>query len=340
MASLRVLLKEGADVTTRDAMGRTPLLVAAQENKIDAMNMLLAAGCSVNNCDMHNRSVLYWAVYHNNQKQVEEVLSGGCSTVLDHQGPYGVTPLILAAYTGNLTILQLIIDAGADPNICEDNGMTAVVVAARHDQFSCVRRLIAAGCDVNTRDAYGKTLLMLLLDHDELVRMLLDAGADPNHSADNQMTCLWLATYHKFAISTKLLLQYNARVDTLSGTDSNKLPLQTAIYGGCLSLVKVLFITSIAMATDLTWLCEYMKDDNFRDQAAEHPDVAAAAVWISDVMDDFYKPREPATLKAFCRIHIRRHLGSKRLWSLVNSLVLPGALKNFLKLQELDQYIS
>ena len=337
-SSLQVLLNAGADITIHDAMRRTPLLVAAQENRTKVISMILASGGCVTTCDVHDRSVLYWMVYYGNTSLVHEVLSLGCINVLNQPGPDGVTPLILAAHTGNCDIVRFLIKAGAHLDCREDNGMTAIVAAARHDQFPCVRLLIVAGCDVNIQDAFGNTPLIYLLDQDELVKILLDAGADPNMSSHQNLTCLWLATSHKFQRSTKLLLQYNAHVDTRSGNDGNKLPLQTAMYGGSIQVVKMLFITSIAMATDLEWLCEYVKDDNFQDQAALNPDVSTIANWVKGAMGDFYKPREPLTLKATCRLHIKRHLGSRRMCT-VHTLPLPGALKNYLKLQELDQYI-
>ena len=341
MECLSALLDANADVSVLDSVGRTPLLVAVQRNQMKVAKVLLAMKPSLDLCDNNNRSVLYWVVFHQNTALVSDILSRGCCRVLNHHADTdGMTPLILAVHTGNANIVQMLLDAGALPDLRDSSGMTAINVAAAYDRLTCLRRLISAGCDVNVHDPEGRVPLMMLLNHPDVTELLLDAGADPNITAEHCVTSLWLATAHQFVVSVKLLLQYNARVDVPSGSDGNKLPLQIAMYGGSLPLVKMLLITSVAMAVDLRWLQDYLSNDNLRSQSALDAKVAVVIQWVSDVFDQFYRPQDPPTLKCSCRTFLRRKLGSRALFSRIESLHLPQPLKDYLKLKELDQHIA
>ena len=341
VACLSTLLDAGADVSVLDAVGRTPLLVAAQRNQTTITKILLTTKHCLDLCDNYNRSILYWLVFHENLVLIGEVLLRGCHRILNqHADTDGMMPLILAAHSGNVDILRALLEAGASPDLKDFSGVTAVNVAARHERLTCLCQLVSIGCDVNVCDPEGRTPLMMMLNHSDVTELLLDAGADPNITADHPVTCLWLATEHKFIISVKLLLQYNARVDVPSGMDGNKLPLQTAMYEGSLPLVKMLLITSVAMGTDLRWLQDYLRNDNLRSQSALDPNVAIAVRWVHDVFDMFYRPQDPPTLKCSCRTFLRRRLGSRALRSRIDTLQLPPALRDYLKLLELDQFIA
>jgi ankyrin repeat protein len=79
-------------------------------------------------------------------------------------------------------IIQALLDAGADVNIKDKEGLSAIHYVI---DLEIVTALINAGADVNTQTEEGSTLLMLVvknMDEEEaiyqVVRMLLAAGAN------------------------------------------------------------------------------------------------------------------------------------------------------------------
>lgn len=93
----------------------------------------------------------------------------------------GFTPLILAAYNGQLAMVETLITKGADA--CRpdrDQGNTAQMGVAFKGEDGIAARLLKAGCDVNARNKAGQTALMMasLFNRQAQVDMLLAAGAD------------------------------------------------------------------------------------------------------------------------------------------------------------------
>lgn len=71
----------------------------------------------------------------------------------------GWTPLIVAAYAGNVAACLRLLDAGADPNLGNRNGTTPLMYAASGaDPAGVSKVLLARGADPLRRDALGRDL--------------------------------------------------------------------------------------------------------------------------------------------------------------------------------------
>jgi ankyrin repeat protein len=91
-----------------------------------------------------------------------------------------ITPLRLAAKTGALDKVQLLVGAGADIGFRSSQGYTPVIDAARH--AAVVRYLIGAGADLDSVSTCGCESALSVASGwgaFDVIRQLLDAGATP-----------------------------------------------------------------------------------------------------------------------------------------------------------------
>lgn len=94
----------------------------------------------------------------------------------------GYSPLTRAVICENPEIVDMLLRAGADPDVQVDRLDTALIIAERTFLFSIVSQLLAAGADPNIQNAYGNTALMLAVSRGskERIELLLKAGANPD----------------------------------------------------------------------------------------------------------------------------------------------------------------
>lgn len=64
---------------------------------------------------------------------------------LEHQ----YTALLIACDVGNLRVVNILIEKGADVNLCRTYGWSALQIAAMEGHLECVKTLIKAGANLN-----------------------------------------------------------------------------------------------------------------------------------------------------------------------------------------------
>ena len=115
----------------------------------------------------------------------------------------GKTPLHIAATHKNTSMVQLLLEKGADVNAKDNLKRTALHDASRNkrirgivlryinfnaeDSHTTVQLLLNSGADVNVKDKDGETPLhyVVAIGDESRVHLLLEAGADPGIT-DNQ----------------------------------------------------------------------------------------------------------------------------------------------------------
>lgn len=75
------------------------------------------------------------------------------------------TALMLAVSHGNLEMVSILLEAGADINIQDEDGSTALMCAAEHGKIDIVKLILAqTDCDSSIQDVDGSTALKIALD--------------------------------------------------------------------------------------------------------------------------------------------------------------------------------
>ncbi|KAJ8298180.1 hypothetical protein KUTeg_024711 [Tegillarca granosa] len=116
-------IRDGFDVNTRHALGWTALHVAAIQGDEKAVSILIKAGADINAGDNYANYQITGREKQLHGLQVmlmrEEEFSNGLSS---HANFKGCTPLHYAVLSDNFRIVQLLLEAGADPTIENVNG--------------------------------------------------------------------------------------------------------------------------------------------------------------------------------------------------------------------------
>ncbi|XP_021479984.2 poly [ADP-ribose] polymerase tankyrase [Oncorhynchus mykiss] len=141
------------------------------------------ATCQDNDGD----TALHIAVVQGQEAQIQRMilLLGLVHTDLDIYNNLRQTPLHLAVITHQAQLVGALLRAGADPGALDRNGQTAVHLCCEHGQQACLSVVLShpsiLTC-LEVRNYEGLTPLHLAVQggDKELVRILLDAGADIN----------------------------------------------------------------------------------------------------------------------------------------------------------------
>ena len=137
----------------------------------------------VNQLDTHGRSPLYRAAMSGNCDLVAWCLDQKAKTNIKYKLT-GETPLIAAVRAKHLDVALLLVERGANPNLKGRYGETALLSAANQGETALVKALLDKKAKIlpATAKLDRKTGLHFACEHGhtDIVRLLVDAGADVN----------------------------------------------------------------------------------------------------------------------------------------------------------------
>ena len=125
-------LKDGGNVNLADDDGKTPLMWACEEGRLDIVRALIHAGTDVNAFDKYGYTPLEYAFKWDDAAQAD--------------------------------ILRALIEAGADVNASADGIGTPLISASFWGKWEAAKALVEAGANVNVKD-YESHLSMTPLMH-------------------------------------------------------------------------------------------------------------------------------------------------------------------------------
>lgn len=219
--AVRALITSGADVNVRSGDGSTPLLWAAHRSSPEIARALVAAGAAVDAANDFGITPLLHASRTGDAAMVDLLLRAGANAARAH--PEGETPLMAAARAGSVPSVRLLLARGADVNAAETfQKTTALMWAAAEGHREVVDLLLEAGADPNRQGHVtsltkrhnadhptgGFTALMLAARNgdEETVRRLVAGGANINLKNGDEASAAMIAIYNdRFDVAAALL---------------------------------------------------------------------------------------------------------------------------------------
>jgi ankyrin repeat protein len=227
LEAVELLLASGAEIEKADADGVTPLLMAVLNGRLDLATFLIGKGANVNVADWYGQTPLWAAVDIRNLdvngptrangvdraaalKLVQLLLDRGANVnartkeyppqrrwitrlgSLSWVDFTGQTPFLRAAFAGDVTVMRLLLQYKADPNIATFNGTTPLMAAAgvnwtisqTFDEgpqalLEAVKLAQSLGNDVNAANDMGVTALHGAANRgsDDIIQFLVEKGA-------------------------------------------------------------------------------------------------------------------------------------------------------------------
>jgi ankyrin repeat protein len=209
------LIAHGAAIDGREAEhGQTALMIAAREGHADVVRLLLDRGAAVDLQTRAGEEPKFRSPSDNAGSKGVGIIRGGWpERGMRNPVPGAKTALLYATRRGDLTVTRLLVEAKADLEHADADGVTpllsailnASIAAARGarvaelEHFAVARSLVERGANVRASDWYGETPLWAAVDvrnldingpgRDngvdrvaalELIELLLARGADPN----------------------------------------------------------------------------------------------------------------------------------------------------------------
>jgi len=131
-------------------------------------------------------------------------------------GAQALNQFLRAVNDGNLQAATALLNQGLEPDTADANDNTALMIASRLGHKAVVALLIERKVNVAKRSPFGDTAVNLaaLGGHVEIVRMLLDHGAELNPATG--WSPLQYAAFENRAEMVKFLIQKGAQKDALA----------------------------------------------------------------------------------------------------------------------------
>jgi ankyrin repeat protein len=248
---VRDLVAGGAVVDVINAVGSTPLILAACNGHVEAMHALLDAGADVNKSDCAGTTALHYAGANGHIEVVDALTKAGAD--INFRDKAGRTPLMHASLNSRVAAQQSLLQAGADVMMAEVNGNTPLHIGSRLGHCGVVRILLHYKANVNEANCYGSTSLHFAADsgHLNVTKYLLQAGANVQQSDCYNVAPLHMAARRGYTGIAEALFLAGAECN--SRDKENCTPLHVAARNGNADVVKVLLDFGAAKdAVDMT----------------------------------------------------------------------------------------
>lgn len=208
---VRLFVKKGIDVNSKDNDGYTPMVWAVYGKSTEVMDELLAHGAMLTPPIRINRTILHLAAANGTPRILKYLIGKGIDVNI--KSDYGNTPLFWAVRARRAGNVKVLLDHGADCSIMNHQAQDPLTLAVSLNATNIVKALSKKGAKFKKQNPLGDTHLHTATYHGfrEMVELLLKEGVDPNLANSRSMTPLDLALDRNHGEIQRLLKSAGAR---------------------------------------------------------------------------------------------------------------------------------
>ncbi|XP_067292689.1 ankyrin repeat and SOCS box protein 15-like [Pseudorasbora parva] len=351
---LQVLIEIGADVNAQSLKGESVLMDAAGSGNPDCVNLLLENGASPNVASFTRHLPIHRAAFEGHylvlkillsvtskraiiesgQSPIHSAADGGHEqclrllidrgfdvntllnlTISDNYNDMRRSALYFAVSNGDVTCIEMLLNAGAKPDL---DPLHCLLVAVRAGRYEIVKMLLAKQADVNCyftviSDTVFPTSLQYCLKDEKMMRLLLNNG----YNVDKCFHC-----HHDFHFNMGVPWRdIHAHRSCCVCDGEHKTSFCDFLSLCCLVdlsgrvvLILLDYVNDVPICSHLRCILEKQKE------------------WaeICTILNN------PRSLKHLCRLEIRKHMTVKRLRNTIIMDSFPPPIRNYLLYKEHD----
>ena len=171
-----LLIKNGVNINQKDNFGKTCLMYACIENKLDSIKLLVKSGAELNITDDNGVTAIMHACKQSGSYESIECLIKSKADV-NIQDKKGKTALMYMLQRSRAKVL-LLLQENADTNLQDENGYTALMIELMNykPDYVVIKDLLKHGANVMIKDCINKDALFYAkkLDDDKIIKLIED----------------------------------------------------------------------------------------------------------------------------------------------------------------------
>jgi ankyrin repeat protein len=207
------------------------LHLAAQSGDLPGIDAALKAGDDVNQADDYGMTPLLYAAASPNVSVVKYLLEKGADP--NHMAHDGETALLVAARKSNRAAAEVLIQRGSKIDYLGEDGKTALAIATANKNQELFDMLLKRGARPDITLTNCDTALIKSIRHDDkyFFDRILSAGADPNHTGRAGNTPLIVAVFSNKVEHVNELLSAGAKINSFNDTGCSALFFAAGVRG-------------------------------------------------------------------------------------------------------------
>ncbi|XP_044740580.1 leucine-rich repeat serine/threonine-protein kinase 1 isoform X2 [Chrysoperla carnea] len=235
-------------LNSQDSWGRTPLHAAAITDNSRCLKILLEAGANPDiQCGPRgdNRTALHLSAEHGHKSNIETLLEHNASLVVRDSS--GMTAFDIADKSSHVECMNILREAADGREKARQEVHASLREACCTGDVAAVRQLVASlGTDaeliINMAPSGANTLLFTAsqVGRKEIVRVLLDHGADGRIHPVTKYSPLYIACYHGHKDIVEMLLKKFPEL-IQQHTVEKWLPIHACCINGHITVLELLF---------------------------------------------------------------------------------------------------
>ena len=234
LAAAAIALHQGGNPNILYDNGNPLLFRALGTGDAKLVKLLIEKGAKIDIENPDGLTPLMRAVYNQHESVVRVLVEKGCPVSQFNQATGGY-PINEAALTGHAGILSFLLSQGADADSRSDKGYTPLLLILSQQALPIMS---PNEVEDDGHKSYTPVANLDRGDAKQLIKILLDAGANPNYAEFNGCSALMLGAIFDDAELILQLCEHGAKPNATSTEGST--PLMAAAHFGNVNTIRTL----------------------------------------------------------------------------------------------------